>query len=212
MKVEKISENQIKLTLTSSDLKENNIRLDDLTKPNEKAQELFKKIMEKAFTQCGFEVDDTPLMVEATPISLDGLMIIVTKLPEKASPKDSLSLISQNKELRRYKKKNIEHIKKSSESEDNLIIYSFKCFDDAVDAALRIANTFSGYSVLYRHDKKYFLILQNNTDENIETTESVLSEYGDKYTNNILAKYLLMEHGETLIHNPAVKIISDNFS
>lgn len=116
MKVEKISENQIKLTLTSSDLKENNIRLDDLTKPNEKAQELFKKIMEKAFTQCGFEVDDTPLMVEATPISLDGLMIIVTKLPEKASPKDSLSLISQNKELRRYKKKNIEHIKKSSES------------------------------------------------------------------------------------------------
>ena len=112
MKVEKISENQIKLTLTSSDLKENNIRLDDLTKPNEKAQELFKKIMEKAFTQCGFEVDDTPLMVEATPISLDGLMIIVTKLPEKASPKDSLSLISQNKELRRYKKKNIEHIKR----------------------------------------------------------------------------------------------------
>lgn len=212
MKVEKISENQIKLTLTSSDLKENNIRLDDLTKPNEKAQELFKKIMEKAFTQCGFEVDDTPLMVEATPISLDGLMIIVTKLPEKASPKDSLSLISQNKELRRYKKKNIEHIKKSSESEDNLIIYSFKCFDNAVDAALRIANTFSGYSELYRHDKKYFLILQNNTDENIETTESVLSEYGDKYTNNILAKYLLMEHGETLIHNPAVKIISDNFS
>ena len=212
MKVEKISENQIKLTLTSSDLKENNIRLDDLTKPNEKAQELFKKIMEKAFTQCGFEVDDTPLMVEATPISLDGLMIIVTKLPEKASPKDSLSLISQNKELRRYKKKNIEHIKKSSESEDNLIIYSFKCFDDAVDAALRIANTFSRYSELYRHDKKYFLILQNNTDENIETTESVLSEYGDKYTNNILAKYLLMEHGETLIHNPAVKIISDNFS
>ena len=212
MKVEKISENQIKLTLTSSDLKENNIRLDDLTKPNEKAQELFKKIMEKAFTQCGFEVDDTPLMVEATPISLDGLMIIVTKLPEKASPKDSLSLISQNKELRRYKKKNIEHIKKSSESEDNLIIYSFKCFDDAVDAALRIANTFSRYSELYRHDKKYFLILHNNTDENIETTESVLSEYGDKYTNNILAKYLLMEHGETLIHNPAVKIISDNFS
>ena len=45
MKVEKISENQIKRTLTSSDLKENNIRLDDLTKPNEKAQELFKKIM-----------------------------------------------------------------------------------------------------------------------------------------------------------------------
>ena len=212
MKVEKISENQIKLTLTSSDLKENNIRLDDLTKPNEKAQELFKKIMEKAFTQCGFEVDDTPLMVEATPISLDGLMIIVTKLPEKTSPKDSLALISQNKELRRYKKKNIEHLKKSTDSEDNLIIYSFKCFDDAVDAALRIANIFSGYSELYTQDKKYFLLLQNDTDENIETMESVLSEYGNKYTNNILAKYLLMEHGETLIHNPAVKIISDNFS
>ncbi len=212
MKVEKISENQIKLILTSADLKENNLKLEELIKPSDKTQDLFRDLMEKAFSQCGFEVDNTPLMVEATPISVDGLMIIVTKLPDKNSKKDSMALISQNKDLRRYKKKGIAALKSTPISEDNIIIYSFLCLDNAIDASVRIAGMFTGFSELYKYNCKYFLLLQSDKKENDETMEFVLNEYGIRHSSNVLTKYYLMEHGNILIHNPAVKTIYNNFA
>ena len=78
MKIEKINDNQIKLTLTHDDLTERNIKLEELITPSDRSQELFRDIMEQAFNECGFSVDNAPLMVEATPMALDGLMIIVT--------------------------------------------------------------------------------------------------------------------------------------
>lgn len=212
MKVEKISENQIKLILTSADLKENNLKLEELIKPSDKTQDLFRGLMEKAFSQCGFEVDNTPLMVEATPISVDGLMIIVTKLPDKNSQKENMALMSQNKDLRRYKKKGVSALKNEPVSEENIIIYSFLCLDNAIDASVRIAGTFTGFSELYKYNRKYFLILQSDKKENDETMEFVLNEYGNRYASNVLTKYYLMEHGNVLIHNPAVKTIYDNFA
>ena len=212
MKIEKISDNQIKLILTNTDLKENNIKLEELIKPSDKTQELFRGLMEKAFSECGFEVDNTPLMVEAMPISLDGLMIIVTKLPDKNSQKENVALISQNKDLRRYKKKGIASLNNENISEEHIMIYYFVCLDNAIDASVRIASMFNGYSELYSYNSRYFLLLQSEQDDNYDTIESVLNEYGNMYTSNVLTKYFLIEHGETLIHNPAVKIISENFA
>ena len=40
MKIERISENQLKLTLTKDDLKERDIQLEDLITPSEKTQKL----------------------------------------------------------------------------------------------------------------------------------------------------------------------------
>ena len=50
MKIERLSENQIKLTLTPADLREHNINIEELIKPSsEQTKELFKDIMEQAF-------------------------------------------------------------------------------------------------------------------------------------------------------------------
>ena len=81
MKIEKINESQIKLILTQADLSERNIKLEDLTIPSEKTQALFHDIMEKALEEYDFISENTPLMVEAVPVGLDGIMIIVTKIP-----------------------------------------------------------------------------------------------------------------------------------
>ena len=214
MKIEKISENQIKLTLTKNDLKDNNIKIEELVKPSDKVQELFRNLMEKAFSECGFEVDNTPLMVEATPISIDGLIIIVTKLPENDAGNGAMSLISQNRDLRRYKKKGISHLESTHLSEDNIMIYSFICLDDVINASMRISKMFSGYSELFGYEKRYFLLLQSDVEhqKNDENIESALNEYGTKYASNVLSKYFLVEHGETIVHNPAVKILAENFS
>ena len=83
MKIERISENQLKLTLTKDYLKERDIKLEDLITPSEKTQKLFRDIMEQALDEEDFVSENTPLMVEAVPMGTEGIMIIVTKVNNK---------------------------------------------------------------------------------------------------------------------------------
>lgn len=97
MKIERISENQLKLTLTKADLAERKIKLEDLISPSERTQKLFRDIMEQALDEEDFISENTPLMVEAIPSGGDGIMIIVTKVNNKEKHADE--------DLRRWKKK-----------------------------------------------------------------------------------------------------------
>ncbi len=215
MKIEKINENQIKLTLTNADLTERNIKLEELISPSNKTQELFRDIMEQAFTECGFCVDNAPLMVEATPVALDGLMIIVTKIQDKDSQKDKLSLISQNKELRRFKRKSIDTYTGENVSDNGISIYSFDALDDVINASIRLNSTYSGYNILFKYTEKYFLLIQNdsaNDDISDEDIENIVSEYGTKHISTVLSKYHLLEHGEVIVKNPAIKTLAMSFS
>lgn len=82
MKLEKINDNQIKCTLTSEDLAERSIRLSELAYGSEKAQELFRDMMQQAFREFGFSVDGAPLFVEAVPLSMDSIILIITKVDD----------------------------------------------------------------------------------------------------------------------------------
>ncbi|MBQ5589248.1 MAG: adaptor protein MecA, partial [Anaerotignum sp.] len=101
MKIERISENQLKLTLTKDDLKERDIKLEDLITPSEKTQKLFRDIMEQALDEEDFiSSENTPLMVEAVPMGTEGIMIIVTKVNNK-DKKGNADLLQQAQETRR---------------------------------------------------------------------------------------------------------------
>ena len=82
MKLEKINDNQIKCILTSEDLAERSIRLSELAYGSEKAQELFRDMMQEAFRQFGFTVDGAPLFVEAVPLNMDSIVLIITKVDD----------------------------------------------------------------------------------------------------------------------------------
>ena len=65
MKFEKLSENKIKITLTSQDLKDKNIDFHSfMSNPLEK-QDLFLDILEEAEEEIGFEFKDYPVRIEA---------------------------------------------------------------------------------------------------------------------------------------------------
>ena len=217
MKIEKISENQIKFTLTKSDLTERDIKIEDLTKTNEKTTALFKEIMEQAMEQCGFHSDNTPLMVEAVPAAMDGIMIIVTKLQDGKDNKseNKFNIMKQTKELNRFKRKSITTFDKEVKTDDNnIIIYSFKNIDDVTNACERINSLFNGISSLYKYDDKYFIILQNDVSKSysdLGNIETIISEYGEKHISTAISKYFLIEHGEKLIENKAVQLLSTVF-
>jgi len=59
MKIEKINENKIKVTISIDDLLERNIDLDTLNYNTPAAQELFWDMMEQAEIQFGFDASDS---------------------------------------------------------------------------------------------------------------------------------------------------------
>ncbi len=82
MKIEKISETQIRCTLSKQDLADRNLKISELAYGSDKAKELFHELMTQASYECGFEAEDVPLMIEAIPVSGDCLVLIVTKVED----------------------------------------------------------------------------------------------------------------------------------
>ena len=125
MKIERVSDTQLKLTLTKADLAERDIKLEDLIRPGEKTQQLFRDIMEQAMEECDFITENTPLMVEAVPVGLDGIMIIVTKVESKDKNSNPTELFNQAKDLHRFKKKPLATEETETKEDDDLLVYSF---------------------------------------------------------------------------------------
>ncbi len=67
MKIERISDNQIRCTLTSFDLSVRNINLVELAYGTEKARKLFREMIQKASNEVGFEAEDIPLWWKPSP-------------------------------------------------------------------------------------------------------------------------------------------------
>ncbi|MBO5177139.1 MAG: adaptor protein MecA [Lachnospiraceae bacterium] len=82
MKIEKISDTQIRCTLSRQDLAERDLKISELAYGSDKAKDLFRELMVQASYECGFEADDIPLMIEAIPVSGDCLVLVVTKVED----------------------------------------------------------------------------------------------------------------------------------
>jgi adapter protein MecA 1/2 len=98
MKIERLSENQIRCTLNKADLTEKQLKISELAYGTPKAKELFKDMMQQASVELGFEADDTPLMIEAIPVSPDCLILIVTKVEDPEELDTRFSRFSKTSE------------------------------------------------------------------------------------------------------------------
>ncbi len=98
MKIEKISENQIRCTLSHQDLAERELKISELAYSSEKTRTLFKDMMQQASYEFGFEADNIPLMIEAIPVSMETLILVITKVEDPEELDDRLSRFSLGKE------------------------------------------------------------------------------------------------------------------
>ena len=80
MNIERINENQIRCTLTKEDLYSRQLKISELAYGSEKVKELFVEICKRAFVELNFQIEDTPLMIEAIPVSQDCLVLVMTKV------------------------------------------------------------------------------------------------------------------------------------
>lgn len=98
MKIERINENQIRCTLNGSDLAERQIEISELAYGSSKARRLFQELIQTAAAEVGFEIENMPIMVEAVPLSMDSIMLIVTRVEDPDELDTRFSRFSPNTE------------------------------------------------------------------------------------------------------------------
>ena len=78
MKIERLSQDKIRIFLTFDDLTERGIQKDDMWREIPKVHELFSEMMDQAYSELGFDPSG-PLAVEVFALPAQGMVVIVTR-------------------------------------------------------------------------------------------------------------------------------------
>jgi adapter protein MecA 1/2 len=222
MKIEKISNNQIKCFLNKGDLVSREIKVSELAYGTEKAQELFKDMMHQASNELGFEVENVPLMIEAVPLSTDSIMLIITKVENPEELEDKFTGYSSS-DSRLFKKKDKSNdtqllldtqdypITKAKNTATLFLVYKFKTLDMVMTVAPKLIDFTIDNTTLYKNDEDndYYLVLISSqvTRDDTKVIRGILSEYGEQVLvrKSILSYY--DEHYDPIIKDKAIKVL-----
>lgn len=210
MKIEKISENQIKFILNQTDLNKRDIKFTELEYGSEKTQDLFQEMLEQANEKHGFISDSIPLVIEAIPLAKDSLMVLVTKLDSIPFDDHRASIFAG---LKDFNKNNFDTdyldfpslvappATNKTNNNTNISIFVFEDINEIINISKLIIDKFTGLSSVYKYNHAYYLVLENAKNN---FSSASISEFGNKYSSTIKSKYHLMEHGEEITKENAV--------
>lgn len=227
MQIEKLSDLQIKCTLTNNDLLARDINLLELAYGHEKAKNLFNEMLQRASHEFGFNAGALPLMVEAIPLPNESIVIIITKVddPEEVDTRFSkfstyskevdfndmnfnkFNLMAGAKPQEFFPSKDV-----SKDEESYQSTFSFSGLDKVIDAAHLSANSYKGESSLYKHktNGNYILSLKGNVEDaqSYNKTCNILTEYGIKLLSNYSSEAYYEEYFDIIIKNNALDMLS----
>ena len=207
MKIEKLSDTQIKFILDEEDLRKRDLKITELAYGSEKTQSLFHEMMRKAMAKYGFEVDNIPLMIEAIPITSTSIVIIVTKVKSPTEIEEKFNLKQSTLERSIFKPN---EFRKQKEKIDNkILLFSFDNLDNVTLACIRLKSLFDGKSKLFKQKNKYLLYIESLSDENeMFNVNLILSEYGNKQSSNKVTINYLYEHCEIIVEDYVIDILT----
>lgn len=225
MKIEKINSNQIKCVLNKNDLVSRHIKVSELAYGTDKAQELFKDMMIQASDEFGFEANDTPLMIEAVPLSSDSIMLIITKVDNPDDLDEKFSDLPTSG--RKFKKKAEDEgfepsgstefvpakdIDTHEDSIDMFYVYQFDSIDAVTNATKKINDFSFTDSTLYKDEVSHIYYLTIVADDLPTWANGIirgtLSEYGDFKNYKKTSLPFFGEHYETIVRKDAITVLS----
>jgi adapter protein MecA 1/2 len=238
MKIERINDNQIRCTLTSSDLSVRNLNLGELAYGSEKARNLFREMIQKASNEVGFEAEDIPLMVEAIPLSNESVMLVITKIED---PEELDTRFSKFSPLSDELAPSLSHLasellegagdlsrlfgdsfasalsdnslqEESQEASASMRIYSFDSLDQVSEAAQVVSGLYDGINTLYKKPdtSQYYLVVKNEGCEALAFSRvcNILAEYGTKIRHEYASEAYYVEHYEVICKDKALEVFS----
>ena len=229
MKIERLSENQMRFTVWRQELEDHDIDISDIAgNKSGKADELLKMLMNRAKDEFGFEPESAPLVVEAMQVDQECMVFLVTKLEEGQELDPKYEYIQQIKEdlkkninlLSGGKEQSIEgFIERPAEKEvkkDNIlpyVIYTFTDIEKLITVAKKTENFYRSNNTLYitPDDVTYFLVAShnNNSDNEFKLLCRQLREFGKPYEFNYATKYYMDEHYRLVIRDSALQVLAD---
>lgn len=199
MKIEKITENKIRITLNLDDLKEKNIDFHSFMSNSIEAQDIFLDMLKEADEQVGFKTDDYKILLEALATSDGKFILNVTRIVPDT---DNLKKIKVNTK------------RKSVKIDKKLAVYKFDTFDDFCNFATLLHESNYNFIVkkikkalLYSYNNSYYLVLNNILASLplLKSFCSLVSEFGMYISNSDLFEKKLSEYGKIVIKNNAIE-------
>lgn len=201
MKIEKLTEDKIRIIVNPSDLELENLDMKSIMTKAIDRQGFFVHMLEKAKDEVGFNTDGCKLLIEAFSSSDDILVFTITKYSEK----EPLKNIDSSKKLT-VKRKSLNIKNKEA-------IYRFRSFDEFCDFCECINKEYkfdikklSKNTYLYLYNNTYYLFMKNIVIEEtaLKNFYSITSEFliPVHYSNNFENK--LLEHGKLIIKGNSI--------
>lgn len=197
MKIEKLAEDKIKITITIDDLAARNIDLYSFMYNSPESQDLFWDVMNEAEKEYGFNVDDSMIYVEASTSGGGNFTLIVTKTKEKPVMRFNTSK-QQAKENVKLKRKKMPYFIKNG-------IFKFDNFEDICSFCKTLDNKAVVDSTLYFMEDNYYL------RAGVMPSTSIL-EYATIVKTPFLINAKLSEYGKVIIEKDVLAIINEHFN
>lgn len=203
MKIEKLTENKIRIIVNSSDLEMENVDIHRLMTKALEGQNFFINLLEQAKKEVGFNTDGCKLLIEAFSSPDDILVFTITKY----STQNNKNNLDTTKKRLTVKRKTINFTDKQA-------IYQFDDFDTFCSFCECInqypsfdSKKLSKNISLYLYHDTYYLIVKNiNTDyKHVKAFYSIASEFSTPL--HLLSGFenKLLEHGKAIMKKNAIE-------
>ena len=209
MKIEKLNDNKIRITLNIEDLNERNIDLHSFMSNSIESQDIFMDMLDKADEEVGFNTDDCRIMIEAIALKNGVFVLTITKF-EHDVEKPTL------------KRKNVHIRRKSPNINLEKTIYSFESFDSFCEFCTFLRSTlnekqiedFATKSDLYEYNSNYYLILSNINVNSKSLTHicSSITEFAHFVNSSELFESKIKEYGRLIVEHNAILTCVEHFT
>ncbi len=208
MKIEKLNDNKIRITLNMEDLTERNIDFHSFMSNSIESQDIFLDMLDKAEKEVGFYTDDCRIMIEALALKNGHFIFTITKF-DYMDEKNS------------QKKKTL-HIRRKSPSVNlTKTIYSFESFDSFCDFCTFLKDTLNEENIsnfaksadLYEYNSNYYLIFSdiNINSINLDYICSSITEFAHFVNSSELFERKIKEYGKLIIADSALDTCMEHF-
>ena len=208
MKIEKLTENKIRIIMNIQDIEKNTNDIHTFFDNIMNSQNLFLDILQKAEKEVDFHTEGCKLLIEAFSTLEDVIVFTITKYSSTENSSINTGDILNNTS----KRKLIVKRKTNTPSLRNAV-YEFDNFDyfcDFCSSISKIENLnidkLAKKIVLYNYQNKFFLIFKdiNFNDTYVHKVFNILLEFSTFQNFSANFEYKLTEHAKVYIKNNAI--------
>lgn len=201
MKIEKLTENKIRIIVNPSDLKVKDLDLHLMMDKTFEVQNFFADMLEQAKKEVGFNTDGCKLLIESFT-SDDILIFTITKY--------SLQEIKNNKSVSKNK---LIVKRKTFNTSNKQALYQFKTFDGFCNFCECLSKNIdfdikklSKNISLYLYHNTYYLLVKNidTSYRRVKTFYYIANEFSSPLTFSLAFENKLIEHGKVIMKKNAI--------